>query len=198
MKQIIVLLIIILPTSVLAQRFKGGIVAGFNASQIDGDFYAGYYKAGLMGGAYVFTEFNDKWKGQMEIRYSAKGSATPPHYSFQDKYVLRYIEVPIIIDFEMFKKLELQAGMSIGYLFYAGEYDGYGYEKITDELRATESAICVGLNYSVFDPLNLNIRYSYSLFPVFSDYPGQSYGTGAWYNNVITFGLYYRIGKRSL
>jgi hypothetical protein len=196
MKQAFCILILLIPLSVFSQRFSGGVVAGFNASQIDGDTFYGYNKAGLMGGAFVFTDFTDKWKGQMEIRYSAKGSATPKDYVDQVKFRLRYIEIPLIVEYKLFKKVQLQAGASIGYLFYAGENTGTGYEKFTDELKPTETAICAGLNTSFLDPVNFNIRYSYSLFPVFEKYTLQTYSTGAWYNNVITFGIYYRIGKK--
>jgi hypothetical protein len=196
MKRLAIILIVLLPVTVYSQRFSGGIVAGFNASQIDGDFMYGYNKAGLMGGAFVFTDFTDKWKGQMEIRYSSKGSATPKDYSTIEKNLLRYIEIPLIIEFKLFQKVQLQAGASIGYLFYAKQDIGYGYEKYREKLNPTETAICFGLNASFLDPINFNIRYSYSLFPVFENYVGQSYGTGAWFNNVITFGVYYRIGKK--
>jgi hypothetical protein len=188
----------LLPIVSFAQRFSGGIVAGFNASQIDGDFFYGYNKAGLMGGAFVFTEFNEKWKGQMEIKYSAKGSATSKNDAQFQKNLLRYVEVPLILEYKIFKKVQLQAGASFGYLFYAKQDVGSGYENYAKELNPIETAICVGLNTSFFDPLNFNIRSSYSIFPIFDNYSGQSYGTGAWYNNVITFGIYYRIGKRRL
>jgi len=198
MKRLAVILIILLPAAVYSQRFSGGIVAGFNASQIDGDFWYGYNKAGLMGGAFVFTDFKDKWRGQMEIRYSAKGSSTVRNdTAFIRKYVLRYIEIPLILEYRLFKKVQLQAGASIGYMFYAGQSDGYNYQKLS-RIKPTETAICVGLNASYFDPINLNIRFSYSIFPVYDYYTGQSYGTGAWYNNVITFGIYYRIGKKRI
>ena len=196
MKRFLIFLLIILPISIFAQRFNGGIVAGFNASQIDGDFLFGYNKAGLMGGAFVFTDFTDKWKGQMEIRYSSKGSATPKDYYPIEKNLLRYIEIPLIVEYKLFKKVQLQAGASIGYLFYAKQDVGYGYENYAEKLNPTETAICAGLNASFLDPLNFNLRYSYSIFPVFENYDLQSYGTGAWYNNVITFGIYYRIGKK--
>jgi hypothetical protein len=196
MKHVFCILILLMPLLVFSQRFQGGIVAGFNASQIDGDYFYGYNKAGLMGGAFVFTEFKDKWKGQMEIRYSAKGSATNKDNIEYQKNLLRYIEVPLIIEYKIFKKVQLQAGASIGYLFYAKQDIGSGYEDYEKKLKPMETAICAGLNASFLDPLNFNIRYSYSLFPVYENYPLESYGTRAWFNNVITFGIYYRIGRK--
>jgi hypothetical protein len=171
---------------------------GMNASQIDGDKLSGYNKAGLMGGAFVFTGFTDKWGAQMEIRYSAKGSATPKNDPFNRKYRLQYIEIPVLIKYRVIKVLEFQGGLSFGYLFNAGENQGDGYENFTEMLKPIEIAICAGINYSYFDPVNLNLRYSYSVLPIFENYTGASYGDGqAWYNNVITLGIYYRIGRES-
>ena len=39
-----------------AQRFEGGLLAGFNASQVEGDTYKGYHKPGLVGGFYIQTD----------------------------------------------------------------------------------------------------------------------------------------------
>jgi len=194
MRKIILLFIIILPLSLSAQRFHGGLVGGFNVSQIDGDNWAGYNKAGLVAGAFVFTDLSEKWTAQLEIRYSSKGSATPKYYVDKIKFRLLYIEIPIVAKFEIVKKLDIEAGVSIGYLFNAARNDGYGYVKFEEVPEKFEGAICAGLNYLLFDKVGVNARYSYSLFPVYSQYTGATYGTGAWYNNVITFGFYFVLG----
>jgi len=198
MKKLIWLILLIVPQIAFSQRFQGGVLMGFNASQIDGDRLWGYNKAGLMGGVFVFSEITDRWKVQMELKYSSKGSATPKGDPDQYKFRLQYIEMPLIVEYGMFKKVQIQAGASIGYLFNASVNDGLGYTKFQNNEMPykTETALCVGFNASFIDPINFNIRYSYSIFPVFEKYTGQSYGTGAWYNNVVTFGIYYRIGKK--
>jgi hypothetical protein len=198
MKKIIWLILIVIPQIAFSQRFQGGVLLGFNASQIDGDDLWGYNKAGLMGGVFVFTEFTNKWKGQMEIKYSAKGSATPKGTADQYKIRLQYIEMPIVVEYGMFKKVQLQAGGTLGYLFNAGYYEGFGYAKFKKEEMpySLETAICVGLNATFIDPIIFNVRFSYSLFPIREKYTNATYYDGAWYNNLITFGIYYRIGKR--
>lgn len=194
MKKLLVLLLILISVSINAQRFQGGLMGGFNVSQIDGDNWAGYNKAGLVGGAYVFTDFTERWGAQLEIRYTSKGSATPKSYYPKIKFRLQYIEIPLLAKFEVINNLDLQAGASFGYLFSAARNDGDGYVKFEEVPNRMEIAICTGLNYSFFERFDVNLRYSYSVFPVFSKYTGATYGTGAWYNNVITFGIYFRIG----
>jgi hypothetical protein len=194
MKKIILIFLFFIPIVVSAQRFKGGVVLGMNVSQIDGDNLAGYNKAGMVGGAFVFTDFKDKWGAQMEIRYAAKGSATPKYYSFDRKFRLQYIEVPILAYYEPVNKLKLQFGLSFGYLFSAAQNDGYGYEKFEETPSRGEVAVCAGINYSLTKHIDVNARFAYSVLPIESDYTGESWGSGAKFNNVLTFAIYYRIG----
>lgn len=186
----------LLSANLLAQRFKGGVMAGVNVSQIDGDSWAGYNKAGLVGGAFVYTDFTDKWGAQMEIRYAAKGSATPKNYSYSRKYRLQYIEIPVLATFKALKYIAFQGGLSFGYMFNAGENDGgYGYQKISLG-KSTETALCVGANFSYFKSFDLNARFAYSVFPISAGYITQTFNYGALYNDVITFGVYFHIGEK--
>lgn len=194
MKKIFVMLIILLPVVVNAQRFKGGIMAGFNVSQIDGDGLSGFNKAGFVGGAYVFTEFTERWSAQMEIRYSSKGAATPKNDVRNIKIRLLYIEIPIVAKFELVEKFNLDAGLSFGYLFNAARNDGYGYEKYDEVDGNMDMAMLIGLDYSFFERLTVSAMYSYSIFPLYASYTGASYESGAYFNNVITFGFYIRLG----
>ena len=58
-----------------AQPFFGGVSAGLNVSQVDGDGFSGYNKAGLYAGFFVNTMIREKMGAQFEIRYSEKGSS---------------------------------------------------------------------------------------------------------------------------
>jgi len=86
-----------------AQRFGAGLILGFNASQIDGDFYAGYHKVGLVGGIQGFVAIKDKVDIGIELRYSQLGSrsvaktqttAQPFNATFN------YAEIPVTINYK--------------------------------------------------------------------------------------------------
>jgi hypothetical protein len=189
-------MILCIPLTLLGQRFQGGIMAGLNVSQIDGDLREGYNKAGLAGGAFVSTEFTPKWGVRMDIRYAEKGSATSKDNPVVQKFRLQYIEIPLLATYEMVNKLSFQWGISYGYLFSAAQNDGSGYFEFNELPNQNEMAVCAGINYSALHRLDVNARFSYSLFPVWANYSGATYGTRAWFNNVVTFGFYYWIGKR--
>ena len=61
--------------SLSAKQFKAGVTAGIASSQVDGDTYAGYNKAGIFAGAYVTKRLapESKWSASFEITYIQKG-----------------------------------------------------------------------------------------------------------------------------
>ncbi len=49
----------------------------FTATQVDGDTYGGYNKAGFQGGVFVNTRLSDLFSAQLEIKYTGKGARKP-------------------------------------------------------------------------------------------------------------------------
>jgi len=192
MKKILIVLFFGLPGLVAAQRFGGGVAGGLNVSQIDGDYWSGYNKAGLVGGAFVNTSFREHWGAQMEIRYAAKGSAKTLRTTEPRKIRLQYIELPLLITYDFYRVFQAQTGISMGYLFSSAQNEGDGYYEF-DEFEPYELAFNLGLDYRFLDKLSVNVRFAYSILPTSSYYPGASFPY-ATFNNVFTFAFYYRIG----
>ncbi|MCG8697023.1 MAG: PorT family protein, partial [Bacteroidales bacterium] len=157
-----------LSSLVHAQRFNGGLMAGLNASQIDGDHLSGYHKAGLVIGPHVSTQLNDRFTGHLEIRYSSKGSATPKDYPYIQKIRLQYVEVPVLAGMKFFRGFRGQAGISIGYLFKAEAYQN-GWGEFADPPSAIDMSGLVGVNYQLLKHISVNARLGYSLFPIHSE-----------------------------
>jgi hypothetical protein len=84
------------------RTFSATIIAGLNASQIDGDETAGYRKIGLNIGARADILFAERWQAGFEILFSQQGSQSQLIKGFPRKYYchLNYIEVPILIHFK--------------------------------------------------------------------------------------------------
>jgi hypothetical protein len=103
----IFLLLIFLTIPLFAQEpkvslFNATIVAGFNASQIDGDSRAGYHKVGLNVGARAGILLSPRWETGFEILFSQQG-AQDPFIKGQPRYFkchLNYISVPVLIHFK--------------------------------------------------------------------------------------------------
>lgn len=195
---IIAIIILFISTGLNAQRFNGGILVGINTSQIDGDSWAGYNKVGLLTGAFVNTEIAEDWEAQMEIKFAGKGAAPKAKSPDQRKIRLNYIDVPIIAGYKPINALKIEGGVSFNYLFSAEFYDAV-WENMFDwyeQPNNFEMALTFGVNYTFFQNFDLNVRYNYSLFPVRTNYSGSSLGEGAWFNNVLSFALYFHIGRR--
>ena len=180
------------------QRFKAGLKAGISTSQVAGDTYSGFNKAGLDGGAYVTGKLNEKWTAQFEIIYIQKGSR---HNYNPDKgdltfYFLQldYIEVPILFQFHQ-KKFIFELGPGFSYLLKEQEYnetqDLTGYRPF----NKNEINLNIGISYALYKNWGINWRYSNSV----SSIRGFASGAKVWYNpgernNVLAFTLTYTFG----
>jgi hypothetical protein len=182
-----------------AQNFRSGLRLGLNASQVDGDHMGGYRKAGPVAGLYVNYPFSKKWAGQFEMLYSQKGSkrqfsvTTGGGPGDWNKLTLHYVEVPVLVEYTMNKKLKVQAGLGAAYLFGAQLEDLLGLEAEADFFDKYEISSTFGGTYQVGDRLSLFARHTNSVFsiwkkdtPVLGNY--KKYG---FYSLVASFGVYY-------
>ena len=197
----LVVLILLMGNSVFAQRFQGGPLLGFNASQVDGDTYAGYDKFGVMGGAFVYTPLSELVDIQMEIKYMGKGARkrTSGEDLTQYRSNLNYIEIPILLRFNTKSKIGVEGGLGFGYLFSYSEEDENGTlpSEHTTKFKPFELSGLVGISYKFAPKFLVNLRYSYSISSIV-DRPDPSYSyflqTGA-FNNLFSLGVYYTLGQ---
>ena len=203
MKRIVLIcLTCFLAIGLKAQRFEGGLLGGFNASQVDGDFTHGYHKPGILIGGYVQTDLSRVVYMGAEIKYSQKGSRKNPDSKTQDqgKYVMRlgYMDVPVYMGFRTSETISFLVGLSAGYLMHSGEWDNQGKFPVEDErpFNDFDFQAFIGSRFQLTDRVKLDLRLAYSFLPT-RDLPGDIY----WYwwddqyNNVISTSLYYRLGK---
>ncbi|MCF8373359.1 MAG: PorT family protein [Bacteroidales bacterium] len=201
MKKLALIVCLLISLSATAQEFKGGIMAGFITSQVDGDSWAGYNKSGFSAGFFVNRQFNTKLAGQMELRYIRKGAIHDDTKTGGSSYYrsrLNYAEVPLMVQY--FKgNFIFEGGGTFGVLINSTEEDLYG--KISEnELIAfnkIEIGSLIGFSYQVFEKLRINFRFQYSILPIrtnysdnistVNDYYNQKYS----FNNVLGFSVYY-------
>ena len=137
--------------SASAQRFIGGVAAGINLTQVDGDEVFGYHKVGFTGGPFVKLMLDKKQRFSitMELLYSQKGAQKkypapdgvrvalgdtaffdndPKHVGENTKffYNLRtdYLEIPLVVHFEDPRsKVGIGIGISWGRLVFIKEME---------------------------------------------------------------------------
>jgi len=157
------------------RRFKGGIVAGFNISQIEGDEAAGYNKIGLQAGIRVAIVLKEKMDLGVEMLFSQRGSAARNvnQGAFPFKLTLNYIEVPVIFNYmdwkaedEDYYRLHFHTGLSYGRLIGFSSDDNQ-LTVLGDSFRDNDVSWIAGATYYVNENLGFTARYTRSVYPFF-------------------------------
>ena len=201
MKQFSVLIILMVFTGMAAysQNFQGGVLAGLNGSQVDGDNYSGYNKAGIVAGAYVLTNLSRTVFSGMEIKFAQKGSRNNPNPKTGDLlYIMRlnYIDLPVYLGVHTSEKTSILGGVSAGYLMSGNEYDIDG--KFPPENQHAFNNIdiqgFIGFRFQMTDRLSVDLRGAYSLMPI-RDQPGVGlyYWRSNQFSNLLNTTLLYRL-----
>ncbi len=186
--------------SVPAQRILGAVSAGMNLTQVDGDEYYGYHKAGLNIGPMVTVPFGTKrqWSASMELLYTQKGSY---HGGDADSTTFRmnldYAEIPVVIHYTDKNLIAGGIGFSYGRLINYKETRNSFYDSIyqyQNNISNNEFAVIADLKVRIWSKLWANLRYQYTLKnfrKVLVNYtvPYQQPETRYQYNNVITVRL---------
>lgn len=146
-----------------AQRFLGGLVGGFNLSQIDGDKLAGFNQIGLNAGARVAAIINERWQLSLELLFSQQGSSRTPNddlSSIYDHIRTNFVEAPVLINFIEWK-FHISGGFSYARLinFTAVDFTG---EDISDNQNFNPGifSFIVGATFYFNEHSGLNLRWS--------------------------------------
>ncbi len=205
MKKLLVVVVFTFSISaVFGQRFEGGLLGGFNASQVKGDLYNGYHKPGVLVGGYVRTDIAPAVFVAMELKYSQKGSRKKydPKKPEESIYIMRlgYIDMPVLAGFRTSDKISVIAGTSIGYMIHGTEYDNYGKFVVEDQNAFNDFDLQAfgGFQFDLLDNLKLDLRMAYSLLPI-RGLPGANATNYYWlnnqFNNVLSLAIYYRLDR---
>jgi len=209
MKRIFTLIIItsisvLSTTGIKSQEFNGGIMAGVVGSQVAGDTYSGFHKAGIFTGGFVNYQFTEHSILQMELAFFQKGSRKNPDYEKNDldQYLFRvnYVELPVLYQWKLNDRLKFEAGPSLG--FFINYFEEKWEVEISDDPgNNTPAAVTFQINagFYVFLSRNLifNFRTNNSMLNIRSDnatgdviriFPGN-YGQ---FHDCLIMSLYYQ------
>ena len=192
------------------KQIKGGIIAGMNLTQVDGDEVYGFSKVGFNGGFTAIIPVVHRFSIGIETLYTQKGSyckypvyvgdTSPlPYY----KLNLDYLEVPLLIMFEDRSTWTFGTGFSWGRLVSKKEMEHGVY--IDSNLtrypyKTNDFQWLFDLCFRIWKHLKFNVRYSYSVAKIRDRHYNN--GVAEWgrkqYNNVITFRLIYLFNEKYL
>lgn len=189
-----------------AQEFYGGVLAGFNGSQLEGDASSGYNKMGLVGGVWTQRDISSDFYWGMELKVNQKGSRKliNKYDNWHYVYRLNYIDLPVLIGYRYKPYLSVFTGLSYGYLFNknASSRDGKDPMILYDDISDWEMGMFIGVKVDLDQLIRRNwasnfvleTRYQYSTISIDSDHDFFTYYLSiGQYNNVISTVLYYQI-----
>lgn len=190
-------------TSPARHGVEGGIIAGLNFSQVDGDGHHGFHAPGLCTGVWVARQFGQSpWGLRMELRYSGKGSRSVGIFNgTQDvrgtryQLTLHYLELPIFAEYRFLNQLAANVGVAFGYLLQWNEQNAYGSFDRSTRMppRRYEVSLQIAFGWRFHRHVGARGGFAYSIAPmrgIPDRVMGQRLGE---YNNTLYLVLEYRI-----
>ena len=199
MRVTLILVILVSGIPSYAQQFNAGASFGVNASQVSGDGYAGFDKAGITAGIFSNTRFTKNFNFQFEINYSEKGSRknARPDKNDNDFFLLRmpYIEVPVMLLYKK-NKFTYEGGFSYSRLLSYYLEDENGRFKIEEQLNQfsnSDFSFLMGINFNFSENLIMNWRFYTSFIP-FREYDsvGSQLFDRGMYHHYVGFSMKYQ------
>jgi hypothetical protein len=158
---LIISAILLLVPFAKAQQFSGGIAAGVVGSQVAGDTYSGFNKAGIYAGGWVNLPVKERTAWQMELDYIQKGSRRNPDPKSIDPtyYIMRlgYVELTFLYQFKLRSGLIIEGGPAFSFMLH--QFEERDYQPVTNyPYRLFNSNITLGIAYPFSDRLVAHFR----------------------------------------
>ncbi len=155
------------------QTFEAGLILGVNASQVNGDFLAGYDKLGLHTGLKVRVSTWEHIEWSVELLLSQRGSRPDIFTEDSRKIHLNYVEIPILIGFkdwqkDDFYKIRFEGGFSYGRLV-GHKFSFQGVEEQIDEFNNNDFSLVIGAALFTSEKLGFSFRYTHSVTPLLNN-----------------------------
>lgn len=185
-------------------QWTGGLMAGANVSQVDGDGYKGYNKLGPALGGVIYIPVPDVEFGQgclawsMEVLYSGKGASGTGSGagSFMQSQDIRltYAELPLQLNYWRGPRKSIYgAGFALGYLAASEEkivtLSGQLYQF---PFRKLDLSFLVTASFHIGAGFFVSPRFQYSLLSIRKKNPDlTAFGRADQFNNVFGVKLMY-------
>jgi len=192
-KLIIITVLVFISYFAYTQEFMGGITGGLVGSQVAGDRYAGYHKAGLFLGGYVYYPFYNNQEISMELYYIQKGSReTPTEDNNYEKYVmnLHYAELALLYRYRFGERFAADAGLAYAVYITKKEEWTYQDEVSGKPFNRHNLSFVAGVYFCFTDQYRIFLRTNNSITPIRPHNSGATrlFNQGQ-YSDAICIGL---------
>ena len=183
MKRLTVILLLLLPLSLNAQRIHAFLTSGMTLSQIEGDELKGFKHNGFTGGVGALTAIssNYRWGMSVEALFSQRGVynlSGDPQNLYNIKLTLSYVDIPVLLHFQdPLGGMLFGVGLSYGRLVGQPGTDKWNINSdyfIPDTSDMTflphDLMAVADMRFTIWRGLQLNLRWQYSLLAVKRDW----------------------------
>ena len=157
-----------------AQETKFGVKGGLNVANLSGDIEDNSSKVGFHVGGFVEIKVSDKFSVQPELLFSTQGAKfeeSGSGFSYESKYNLSYLNIPVMAKYYAADKFSLELGPQIGFLTsakddYTATESGVtvsGNEDIKDIFESVDFGLNFGAGYDFTENLSVGLRYNLGL-----------------------------------
>lgn len=175
--------------AVQAQSVKFGVKGGLNISRItktDGVKSL----AGFNAGALVNFALDENWAIQPEVLYSAQGtkarqSAFWGLVNTSSTLKLNYINIPVMVQYNIVPEFYLEAGPQLGILAAAKLKSGDISVNVKDRMKSVDFGLGFGFGYKFDMGLGISGRYNFGLTNVYDSKNADGK------NSVAQIGVFY-------
>jgi len=166
-------------------RFNAGIVFGTNISQMDGDYFVGYDKWGIVGGIKGIARLTPRLDFNMEFLYSKKGakifSGNKRGNDFvKDRVIdLTYVEVPFTLKWLLRNELKswhIEVGGMYGRIIgnkiterFDEPISKFSYSSIIDDFEKGEISALGGVGFTWNRKWAIHGRFIYGLTRIYEN-----------------------------
>lgn len=190
------------------RTFFGGLVAGANFTQIDGDNYKGFDKAGLNVGGIMYLRVSTELAASVEILYTQRGAYGKEASDMGQKGIfvsnyrasLAYAEVPVMLHYFFPGKNHIGAGFSYARLVTSNEtattYPEQNFDPAKYPFRKHSVDFILDGKIRVWQDLYVNPRFQYSVVPLRGQGEMPAYFGREQHSRVVALRLIYLFGLK--
>jgi hypothetical protein len=188
------------------RTFYGGLVAGTNITQVDGDGYNGYHNLGWNAGGVMYMRLSERIIGSMEMLYVQKGCRGGSRESLvkgvnilDSRIRTDYAEVPLQVYYHDKHLNHVGAGFAyarhINTIEKVESQPHHDFRTEDYPFKKQDISFLIGGSLHLWKGFFANARFQYSIIEARGMTPEGISWMGQ-YNNVWTFRLMYLFGTK--
>lgn len=168
MKKILLVSALALFGAVNAQQVRFGLKAGMNVSTFTGDVENAKSLVGFQAGVFAQIPISGQFTFQPEALYSGQG-AKAKEDGFSNKWTANYINIPLMVKYNIAEKFNVEAGPQVGFLVSSKLKDGGESMDVKDHMKSVDFTINVGAAYDITSDVFVGVRYGAGVSSIIKD-----------------------------